>query len=359
MSKTISVPAFVDMHCHTREPGYEYKEDIESCLKAAYAGGYAAIVAMPNTNPVTDNTDTLTYVISRAKEVGLTKLLPTAAITVGQKGGELTDFPALKAAGAVAFTDDGRPVERSGMMADAMKACAEHDCLIISHCEELPLATGAINDSETAKKLGVRGTPNAAEDVMTARDIILSEMTGCRLHIAHVSTKGSAELIRAAKKRGVRVTAETCPHYFTFIDEDVERIGVNAKMNPPLRSKEDRDAIIEAIVDGTIDCISTDHAPHSAEEKARGLASAPNGIIGLQTAFASAYTYLVKAGHITLERLSELMTYNPCKILGIALPEEKVDIEIEDGFVFDESMILSKSHNSPYIGMTLYGRVIR
>jgi dihydroorotase len=205
----------------------------------------------------------------------------------------------------------------------------------------------------------VCGTPNAAEDVMTARDIILAEMTGCRLHIAHVSTKGSASLIREAKKRGVKVTAETCPHYFTFIDEDVERIGVNAKMNPPLRSKEDRDAIIEAIVDGTIDCISTDHAPHSAEEKGRGLASAPNGIIGLQTSFAAAYTYLVKAGHITLERLSELLTYNPCRILGIAVPEEIIDIEIEEPFVFDESMILSKSHNSPYIGKTLYGKVIR
>lgn len=359
MSKIISIPAFVDMHCHTREPGYEYKEDIESCLKAAYAGGYAAVVAMPNTNPVTDNADTLSYVVARANEVGLTKLLPTAAITVGQKGESLTDFAALYAAGAVAFTDDGRPVERSDMMASAMKICADHDYLIISHCEELPLAGGAINDGDTAKKLGVRGTPNAAEDVMTARDIILSEMTGCRLHIAHVSTKGSVELIRAAKKRGVRVTAETCPHYFTFIDEDVERIGVNAKMNPPLRSKEDRDAIIEAIVDCTIDCISTDHAPHSAEEKGRGLASAPNGIIGLQTSFAAAYTYLVKAGHITLERLSELLTYNPCKILGIAVPEEIIDIEIEEPFVFDESIILSKSHNSPYIGMTLYGKVIR
>jgi len=355
--KTVILPSFTDMHCHLRDPGFEHKEDILTGTAAAAAGGYGALLCMPNTKPVTDNPETIRYIIEKAAESDC-RVYPTAAITVGQKSETLCDFDALAKAGAVAFTDDGRPVESAALMAEAMKKCAEKDYLIISHSEELSLAGGAMNESETSRALGLKGTPNAAEDIAVAREIILAEMTGCRLHIAHVSTRGSLRLIREAKARGVRVTAETCPHYFSLCDENVEKIGVNAKMNPPLRSRDDRNAVIEAICDGTIDCISTDHAPHSAEEKAVGLAKAPNGIIGLQTAFAVSYTYLVRTGYISLDRLSALMSENPARIAGIPLPEKAVTAELEEPFVFTEDMIKSKSKNSPYIGMTLYGKII-
>jgi dihydroorotase len=352
-----SVPAFIDMHCHLREPGFEYKEDIESGTAAAKAGGYCAVVSMPNTRPVTDNTEILEYIIKRASETGHCAVYPTAAITVGQKGETLCDFTALAACGAAAFTDDGRPVENSAVMLEAMYRCASLGLLIISHCEELGLSAGVMNEGEASRRLGLRGTSNAAEDVMTARDIVLSEQTGCRLHIAHVSTRGSLQLIREAKARGVRVTAETCPHYFSLCDEDVGVIGVNAKMNPPLRTRDDVTAVIKALSDGTLDCISTDHAPHSEKEKGSNLKTAPNGIIGLQTAFAAAITYLVRPGHITLKRLCELMSENPAKILGIGLPEKTVTVYPDRKFIFTSDMIISKSKNSPFIGRELYGTV--
>lgn len=353
------LPAFIDTHCHLREPGFEYKEDIASATAAAYAGGYAAVTAMPNTRPVIDTPEAVADLLSRAEKAAHCKVYPTAAITVGQKGQELCDFDALAEAGAIAFTDDGHPVENAGIMAEAMRRCAKHGYLIMSHCEELSLAAGAMNEGVNSRALGLKGTPNAAEDVMIARDIILSEMTDCRLHIAHVSTKGGVELIRAAKSRGVKVTAETCPHYFTFTDADVGPIGVNAKMNPPLRSDEDRSAVIEGLRDGTLDCISTDHAPHAAFEKNVGLEKAPNGIIGLQTAFAAAYTFLVRPGHISLERLSELLTFSPARILGVSPPSDTVTADVSEPFMFSEDMILSKSKNSPFIGMTLYGKIGR
>lgn len=352
------IPAFVDMHCHLREPGFEYKENIESGTAAAKAGGYRAVVAMPNTMPVADNIATLQYIKKRAAEAGHCAVYPAAAITVAEKGETLCDFAALAANGAVAFTDDGRPVENPAVMLEAMRRCAGLGLLIISHCEETRLsAGGVINEGVASRRLGLRGIPNAAEDIMTARDIILSELTGCRLHIAHVSTKGSLRLIREAKARGLKVTAETCPHYFSLCDEDAARIGVNAKMNPPLRSRADVDAVIEAICDGTIDCISTDHAPHTAEDKSGRPDTAPNGIIGLQTAFAAAVTYLVRPGYITLDRLCELMSQNPAKIIGAKIPDMYITVYPERKFIFDSGMILSKSKNSPYIGYELFGMI--
>ncbi len=349
------IPAFIDMHCHLREPGFEYKEDIESGTKAAKAGGYYAVVNMPNTMPAADNPETLEYIRNRAEIAGHCVVYQTAAITVGQRGAELCDFKLLASCGAAAFTDDGRPVPDSAVMLEAMKRCSSLGLLIISHCEDLSISKGVINEGEVSGRLGLAGIPNAAEDIITARDIILSEWTGCRLHIAHVSTRGSVRLIRDAKSRGVRVTAETCPHYFSLCDEDTEVIGTNAKMNPPLRNRSDVAAIKEALADGTLDCISTDHAPHSEEEKKRGLENAPNGIIGLQTAFSAAITYLVRPGYISLEKLCDLLSDNPAKILGIKPPVKKITVFPDRKITYTSEMIVSKSKNSPFIGRDLYG----
>jgi dihydroorotase, multifunctional complex type len=338
-------PAFIDTHCHLRDPGFTHKEDITTGTAAAFAGGYSAVVAMPNTNPVMDNPDTLDYVTSKA---AYCKVYPTAAITVGQNGEELCDFETLTAHGAVAFTDDGRPVANAAMMYEAMKICAEHGYLIMSHPEELSM-----------------GANHLAEDLAIAREIMIAEETGCRLHLAHVSTKTGMRLVREAKQRGVKVTCETCPHYFSFTKDALSVYGANAKMNPPLRTQVDLEAVIEAIKDGTVDTISTDHAPHTEAEKSVDLKSAPNGITGLQTAFAAGITNLVMPGHITFDRLIELMAYNPAKILGI-------DVSIKVGNpanlnVIDETAqvtvnredIKSKSFNTPFLGQVLYGKIIR
>jgi len=358
------LPGFVDIHCHLRDPGFEYKEDIVSGTLAAACGGYSAVVCMPNTNPVIDNVTTLSYVIKKAKNLGACRVFPTAAITVGQKGTTLCDFKTLADAGAVAFTDDGHPVSDPAIMYEAMKECAKHDYLIISHPEELSLAEGgAVNEGKVSAHFGVKGIPNAAEDAMIARDIVLAEATGCRLHLAHVSTKGGMQLVREAKARGVRVTAETCPHYFSLCDEDVVFYGNNAKMNPPLRSKEDVAAVIEAIKDGTVDCISTDHAPHSALEKSGSISEALCGITGLQTAFSAAMTYLVMPGHIDLSRLCELMCYNPASIIGIDCGIEvgkRADLSIvsvSKDIIITKNYLKSKSFNTPFLGQTLCGTI--
>lgn len=352
------IPAFIDIHCHLREPGYEYKEDINSGTAAAKAGGYCAVLNMPNTLPVVDDTRRLEYIMNRARETAHCDVYQAAAITAGQNGERLCDFGLLAARGAAAFTDDGRPVSDAAVMMEAMTRCASLGLLIISHCEDLSLAVGVMHDGEVSRRLGVKGTPSAAEDVMTARDIILAEATGCRLHIAHVSTGVSVRLIREAKSRGVGVTAETCPHYFSLCDEAVAESGVNAKMNPPLRTPDDIAAVIEGLADGTLDCISTDHAPHSAAEKNKGIETAPNGIIGFQTAFAVAVTYLVRPGYITMKKLCELMSSNPAKILGVETPEKtgkRIRVYPDRKFIFTPEMILSKSNNSPFIGYELYG----
>lgn len=369
----VASPAFIDMHCHLRDPGFEYKEDIISGTRAAAAGGYGTVVCMPNTLPVADNPDTLAYIIDKAKRQGSCRVLPCAAVTRGQKGAELVDFDALAAAGAVAFSDDGKPVSDTAVMYEAMKKCADRGYLIITHPEELSLVGVTVNEGEISRRLGVHGTPNIAEDVMIARDIALAEATGCRLHVAHISTRGGMQLVREAKARGVNVTCETCPHYFAFTDEDVLFYGSNAKMSPPLRSRVDLGAVIAAIADGTVDCISTDHAPHTEKEKnpdrvAAGspdasFAKAPNGVIGLQTALAAGISCLVNTGKIPLTRLLELLTLNPARILGLSAaltPGNSADITVFDPtepFVVTRSLLRSKSTNTPFLGASLQGVV--
>ena len=325
-------PGFVDLHAHLRDPGLTHKEDIASGTAAAVNGGFTTVCCMPNTAPPADNPDTIKYILSRPASC---RALPVGAITKSQRGRELTDFAALKRAGAAAMSDDGMPVENGALMRGALVRARECDMLIMSHCEP--------------------------EDEITERDITLAGETGARLHICHVSTKNSAGCVAGAKARGAKVTAETCPHYFALADEDAPKYGVNAKMNPPLRSPEDRAAIIEAIKSGAIDCISTDHAPHSEEEKAAGM----NGITGLETAFALGVTYLVKPGHITLARLIELLTVNPAKIIGLGrgaiAPGKAADLvifDINEKFIYDKYTSVSKSRNTPFHGFELYGKIL-
>lgn len=361
------LPGMIDLHVHLREPGFEYKEDIASGAKCAAAGGVTSVFAMPNTKPATDNPDTLAYIREKAKDADC-RVFPVAAITKNLESGELCDLPALRDAGAYAFSDDGKPVMAAKLLYDAMKVAAQNDLLIMSHCEDMSLAKGgAVNEGKIARMLGLGGIPNLAEDVATERDIMIAEATGARLHICHVSTRGSLDCIRRAKSRGVKVTAETCPHYFSLTDADVVYYGANAKMNPPLRSDDDVRAVIEAIVDGTIDCISTDHAPHAAHEKGSDVATALNGIIGLQTSFIASYTNLVQPGHISLARLIELMSVNPARITGLdKLGLGSIDIGSAADFALvtlgcentvTKESLRGKSTNTPFVGMTFGARV--
>lgn len=358
------LPAFVDMHVHLREPGLEYKEDIESGSRAAVAGGFASVCCMPNTKPVVDNKYIVKYVKTRAEEVGLAKVYPIAAITVGEEGSQIAEFGKLKQAGAVAFSDDGRPVATAQTMRIALEYAKQFDALLISHCEDLSLvAGGVINEGYVASQAGYRGITRASEEVMVAREIVLADALSTKVHIAHISTEGSARLIRDAKRAGIKVTCETCPHYFCATDELCADGDPMAKVNPPLREERDRLAIIEAIKDGTVDAIVTDHAPHAAHEKA-ALNDAANGISGLETSFALGYTYLVRSGAITLEKLSALMTENPAKLVGI--PCGKVEkggladlvlVDLGEQYEIDASEFFSKGKNTPFDGRKVWGRV--
>lgn len=358
------LPAFVDMHVHLREPGLEYKEDIESGSRAAVAGGFASVCCMPNTKPVVDNKYIVKYVKTRAEEVGLAKVYPIAAITVGEEGSQIAEFGKLKQAGAVAFSDDGRPVATAQTMRIALEYAKQFDALLISHCEDLSLvAGGVINEGYVASQAGYRGITRASEEVMVAREIVLADALSTKVHIAHISTEGSARLIRDAKRAGIKVTCETCPHYFCATDELCADGDPMAKVNPPLREERDRLAIVEAIKDGTVDAIVTDHAPHAAHEKA-ALNDAANGISGLETSFALGYTYLVRSGAITLEKLSALMTENPAKLVGI--PCGKVEkggladlvlVDLSEQYEIDASKFFSKGKNTPFDGRKVWGRV--
>lgn len=359
-----ALPAFVDMHVHLREPGYEYKEDIESGSRAAVAGGFSAVCCMPNTNPVTDNKYIVRYIKDRAKEVDLAKVYPIAAVSVGQKGETITEMGKLKEAGAVAFSDDGRPVENAQTMRVALEYAKQFDALLISHCEELSLvAGGVINEGYTASEAGYRGITRASEEVMVAREIVLADALSTKVHIAHISTEGSARLIRDAKRAGIRVSCETCPHYFAATDELAANGDPMAKVNPPLREERDREAIVRAIQDGTVDAIVTDHAPHAAHEKG-ALNDAANGISGLETSFALSYTYLVKSGAITLQKLSQLMTENPARLVGVPCGRiEKggladiVLVDLGEQFEIEPERFFSKGKNTPFKGRKVFGRV--
>ena len=360
------MPGMIDMHCHLREPGFEYKETIESGSKSAVSGGFTTICPMPNTNPTPDSTIVLQKIIDEAKRVNLCNVLPYASVTKGEKGEELVSFEELKNAGAIAFSDDGMPVVNSKIMREAMINADKLNTFVASHCEEKSVAEGAINAGEVSKKLGVKGVLPEAEEIMAAREIVISETNNVRGHICHISTKTSVNMIRDAKKRGVKITCETCPHYYSFTQEEVLESGTNAKMNPPLREEKDRKAIIEGLKDGTIDAIITDHAPHSEDEKQRELAKAPNGIIGFETALSATITNVVDKGYITYLDMVRLMSHTPAKLLGLENKGQlkegyDADITIFDPnieYTYTKENIVSKSKNTPFIGKKLKGQVI-
>ena len=360
------VPGLIDIHVHLREPGFEYKETIETGVRAAASGGFTRVCSMPNTSPPNDNEGITRFIIEKAEKAGLCKVSPVACITKGQKGEELSEFFDLLKAGAVAFSDDGLPVTDAGLMRLALEYSLNFDTVIISHSEELSLSQGGVmNEGLVSTFLGLKGIPKAAEEVAVFRDCALAELTGARLHIAHVSTKGSVEIIRRAKEKGVRVTCETAPHYFSLTEEAVKGYNTYAKMNPPLRTEEDRCAIIEGLRDGTIDCIATDHAPHEDLVKECEFAQAANGIIGLETALPLALKVLMRNEGFSPKRIVELMSQNPAKVLGLNGGSLKVgdpaDITIIDPdcqFTYSREKVLSKSHNSPFLDESFKGRAI-
>lgn len=360
-----AAPGFLDIHVHLRDPGFTHKEDIITGCKAAAAGGVTGVCCMPNTKPVTDSEEVLSYILDKAKDADA-RVYPIASITKGMLGQELNDIAALHACGAVAVSDDGRPVENGGMMLKALKEAYKAGVPVISHCEDLTIIDGGIiNEGRISKELGVKGMDRASEDSITAREIVLAESSDTAIHIAHVSTKGSVQLIREAKARGVKVTCETAPHYMMMTDELLLSYNANFRMNPPLREQEDCEAIVEGVLDGTIDAIVTDHAPHAAEEKANFL-KAPNGIVGLETSFAAACTVLVHQCGMSLLDLVKLMSTNPANLLrlpGGTLREGSLaDIVLFDpdrSWTVDAEKLHSKSKNTPFDGLELTGWVVR
>lgn len=359
----IVAPGLVDMHVHLREPGQEYKEDIETGTLAAAFGGVTSVACMPNTEPVCDNETVVRYIKERADDVGYVNVYPVGAISKGLEGKFLAEIGEMAFCGAVAISDDGHPVENSALMRRAMQYSEMFDIPVISHCEDKALGEGDMNEGAVATEMGLRGISPAAEEVMAARDILVAESLGSRVHIAHISTKNTVELVRNAKARGVKVTCETCPHYFSLTDEACRGFNTNAKMNPPLRNAEDVLAIKQGLVDGTIDCIVTDHAPHHSDEKDCEFGYAKNGIIGLETSLGLGIKYLVNEGWLTTDELIEKMSKNPSEILGIAKGSLAVgrsaDIIIFDPnkpWVVDTEKLHSKSKNTPFGGFELYGK---
>jgi dihydroorotase len=362
-SGCIVAPGFIDMHVHLREPGEEYKETIETGISAAAAGGFTSICCMPNTRPVNDNGQITEYIIQTARQFRSVKVYPVAAISKGLAGKEMCEYGELKDAGAIAISDDGRPVVDSLLMRRALEYAAGVGLKVISHCEDPSLSAGSVNEGSMATRAGLAGIPNAAESIMIMRDIALCELTGVPVHIAHVSARESIRAIRDAKKRGVKVTAETAPHYFTLTEDAVSNYDTNVKMNPPLRSADDRAAVREALADGTIDAIATDHAPHSILEKDVEFDMAANGIIGLETSLGLGLM-LVKEGALTVEALIEKMSKNPSKILELdtgILIGNAADFTIIDpkrSYVYHVQKGYSKSRNTPFDGWEFPGKVI-
>ena len=358
-----AIPGLVDMHVHLRDPGQTHKEDIITGCNAAAAGGVTSLLAMPNTNPTTDSTETVKYILDKAKNAKA-NVYVAASITKGLKSLEPTDLDELKSAGAIALSDDGRPVENTKFLSDAMKKAPELGMSVVAHCEDLFLADGGkINEGEVSQKLGVKGIPASAEDCGTAREIALAAALDVPVHICHVSTKTSVALIRDAKARGVKVTAETAPHYFSLTEKELLSGDADYRMNPPLRTKADVEEIITGLLDGTLDAVATDHAPHTPEEKA-DFVKAPNGSIGMETSLAVGITYLVKTGIMSFEQLIEKMSVNPAKILGInagtlsvGAPGDIAIVDIDEVWTVDTEKLHGKSKNTPFKGKTLCGKV--
>jgi dihydroorotase len=357
-------PGFIDVHCHLREPGREDVETIATGARAAAAGGFTAVCAMPNTDPVTDNQAAVGFIVRQAQRAAAARVYPIGAISVGQNGEALAEFGEMVGAGAVAVSDDGRPVASAQLMRTALEYARTFKIPVIDHCEEPTLsAGGTMNEGIVSAQLGLKGIPAEAEEIMVIRDILLARLTGGHVHLAHMSTKGSVELIRWGKDRGIRVTAEVCPHHLSLTEESVRGYETNAKMNPPLRTTKDVEALREAVKDGTIDLIATDHAPHHYDEKEREFADAPNGIVGLETALAVAVTNLVENGGLSFSDLVERMACSPARLFNLPGGSLKrgaiADVTVFDPserWKVDPSKFLSKGRNSPYTGMTLVGR---
>jgi len=359
-------PGFIDLHTHLREPGQEDLETIATGALAAVAGGFTAVCAMPNTDPVCDNQGVVGFVVSQAQRAGKARVYPIGAVSLGQRGQQLAEFGELVGAGAVAVSDDGHPVPSSHLMRTALEYANVFGIPVADHCEDMSLAEGgAMHEGIVCTRLGLKGIPSAAEEIIVARDIILSELTGGHVHLCHMSTRGSVELIRRAKDKGLKVTAEACPHHFTLTHESCEGYNTNAKMNPPLREAADREAIREALRDGTIDAIATDHAPHHYDAKEREFDQAPNGIIGLETAFALANSELVGAGVLTLTGLVERMSTMPARIfhlpggsLAKGAPADVVLLDPEAEWTVNPAEFRSRSRNTPFGGRSVRGRAV-
>lgn len=361
------LPGFIDLHVHLRDPGLTYKEDILTGSRAAAAGGVTTICAMPNTSPVVDNVEVLGDIYKKAEREAIVHVKQISAITKGMEGKELVDMEAMAKAGAAGFSEDGKSVMDVRLYRDAMAKAAELKMPVFAHCEDKNLVgKGVLNQGVASKKYQVEGISNSVEDIITARDIFLAGETGAKLHLCHCSTRGTVELMRMAKRLGIEVTAEVCPHHFTLTDADITEPDSNYKMNPPLRTEEDVRTLIEGLVDGTMQAISTDHAPHAEQEKEKYFDEAPFGIIGLETSAALTYTALVKTGLLTIMDMAKKMSYNPARILGIGeeygkiVPGAKADLAIfnpEEEWEVDPLKLYSKAKNTPYAGKVLQGKV--
>lgn len=362
----IVCPGLIDVHVHLREPGGEHKETIATGARAAAAGGFTAVCAMPNTDPPTDDPASVGYVRAQGLRAGSARVYPVGAISIGQKGERLTEMGEMIDAGAVGFTDDGRPVSDAGLMRLALDYAQAFGVPIANHCEEKTLSRGgSMNEGTVSSRLGLTGIPNAAEDVMIARDLLLAELTGGRLHIQHVSTRMGVELIRQAKARGVQVTAEATPHHLTLTDAAADGYRTEAKVNPPLRSELDREAVIAGMLDGTLDVIATDHAPHHYDEKEQAFEDAPFGLVGLETALGLVLTHFVHTGKLSYAEMVERMSVAPARAFSLpggsmkeGVPADVTVFDPNEEWVVDPKMFLSKSRNTPFAGWKLKGRAV-
>ena len=359
------MPGFIDLHVHLRDPGFEYKETVETGSKAAARGGFTTILAMPNTKPVVDNGDVVRYVLNKAQDVGMTNVLQIGAITKGQHGDELADIEDMVDAGIPAISEDGKSVMNSQLYREAMMLAVKYDIPVMAHCEDINLVHGGVmNEDEKSAELGLPGITNSVEDVIVARDILLAKETGARLHLCHCSTKDSVTMVKRAKEDGVKVTAEVCPHHFTLTSDDILEDDANYKMNPPLRTRADVDALIKGLKEDIMDVIATDHAPHSQEEKSSSMRKAPFGIVGLETAAALTMTELVDKGYLTPMQMAEKMSYNPARVIGLDRgtlePGKVADVVIfnpKEEYIIEAAKFASRSKNTPFDGRRVKGQV--
>lgn len=359
------MPGFLDLHVHLREPGFEYKETIKTGTEAAAKGGFTAVCPMPNTKPATDSPEMIRKVLEIAERDSKIRVYPVGAITKGQMGEEMTDIAGMVEAGAKAISEDGKSVMNAKLYREAMKEAKKVNIPVLAHCEDKNMVgKGAMNAGKKAEELGIQGITNAVEDVIVARDILLAKETGAQLHLCHCSTKDSVAMIAFARENGVAVSGEVCPHHFAMTEDEILSDDANYKMNPPLRSREDVDALCKGLQEGVMEAISTDHAPHGEEEKKRSIAEAPFGIVGSETAYPLTVTYLVKKGYLTPMQLVERMSTTPCKILGVqggdlsvGMPADITIADMDTEYTIDKNTFVSKGKNTPFHGTTVVGRV--